>query len=357
MDRTLFKTLIAYSAALLFIYLLFTILSPLLAMLVWAGAIGVITFPVYERVLTACKGHEIIAAALMTTAVVLAVIVPLIGLIFSLSGEVARAYQFLERATADPAVFTPATILNHPALTPWLERLRRLTGPLDMDLESIMLAAFKKGLSAMLNYSTDIVKNFFEFLFKLVLILITLFFIYKDGRRGLQTFWQVLPVGEELRKTITGTITRVLGAVMFGVIMTCMVQGTLGGLGFWIAGLPSPLLFGTLMAIFAPIPFVGTALVWLPGAIYLLLQGQTLPGILLIAWGALVVGSIDNILRPIFISGKAKLPILVIVFGVLGGFLAFGLSGVVAGPVILALALVFLDTCRGEKATTDVTSA
>jgi predicted PurR-regulated permease PerM len=269
---------------------------------------------------------------------------------------VARAYQFLELAATDPAGFTPANILNHPSLSPWLERLRRLTTPLEMDLESMMLAAFKKGLSALLNYSTDIVKNFFEFLFKLILMLITLFFTYKDGRRWLQAFWQVAPIAEELKKTITGTVTRVLGAVMFGVIMTCMVQGALGGLGFWVAGLPSPLLFGTLMAIFAPIPLVGTALVWLPGAAYLLIQGQTLPGILLIAWGALVVGSIDNILRPLFISGRAHLPILMIVFGVLGGFLAFGLSGLVAGPVILALAPVFLETCRVEKTTPDGSS-
>jgi predicted PurR-regulated permease PerM len=133
---------------------------------------------------------------------------------------------------------------------------------------------------------------------------------------------------------------------MYGVILTCLVQGTLGGLGFWVAGLPSPFLFGTLMAICAPIPLIGTALVWLPGAIYLLMQGQMLHGLLLIAWGVLVVSSIDNIIRPLFISGKAKLPILVIVFGVLGGIWAFGLSGVVAGPVILAIIMVFFDACR-----------
>jgi len=142
----------------------------------------------------------------------------------------------------------------------------------------------------------------------------------------------------------------VLGAVMYGVILTCLAQGALGGLGFWVAGLPSPLLFGTLMAICAPIPFVGTALIWLPGAIYLLIQGQMLPGLLLIAWGVLAVSSIDNILRPLFISGKAKLPILVIVFGVLGGILAFGLSGLVAGPVVLAIIMVFFDAAREEPA-------
>jgi predicted PurR-regulated permease PerM len=216
----------------------------------------------------------------------------------------------------------------------------------------MVLPTIKKGLAAMLNYSTGIVKDFFGFLFKLVLMLITLYFIYKDGPRSLKAFWQVVPIGDGVRKTITETVSRVLGAVMFGVIMTCMVQGALGGLGFWVAGLPSPLMFGTLMALCAPIPFVGTALIWLPGAVYLLTQGQTMPGILLIAWGALAVGCIDNILRPLFISGRAKLPILVIVFGVLGGFLAFGLSGVVAGPVILALVLVFLDTCRSVRVDT-----
>jgi len=353
MDRPLFITLIAYSTTLLFIYLLFTILSPFLAMLVWAGAVGVITYPLYRRLLARCNGREITAAALMTTAVVLALIVPLVGLIFTLSQEVTQAYQYLERTTSGGAAFAPAEIMNHPALAPWLERIRPLTALFQLELEPMILPAFKKGLAVMLNHSTGIMKDFFGFLFKLTLMLITLFFIYKDGARSLQAFWQVVPINEKLKETIIETVSRVLGAVMFGVIMTCMVQGTLGGLGFWVAGLPSPFLFGTLMAIFAPIPFVGTALIWLPGAAYLLVQGQIMAGILLIAWGALAVGSIDNILRPLFISGRAHLPILVIVFGVLGGFLAFGLSGVVAGPVILALVLVFFDTCREETAAAD----
>jgi predicted PurR-regulated permease PerM len=353
MDRILLKTLTAYSAALLFCYLLYTILSPFLAVLVWAGAVGVITYPLYARLLVRCNGRDITAATLMTTAVVLALIVPLVGLIFTLSREVALVYQYLEQTSTGTAGLVPHRILSHPALAPVLERLRPLIGTFELDLESMILPAFKKVLAAMLNYSTGIVKDFFQFLFKLILMLITLFFMYKDGPRALQAFWQVVPVDGKLRDTIKDTVTRVLGAVVYGVIMTCMVQGALGGLGFWVAGLPSPLLFGTLMAICASIPLVGTALIWLPGAAYLLVQGQTLPGILLIVWGALAVGGIDNVLRPLFISGKAKLPILVIVFGVLGGFLAFGLSGVVAGPVILALALVFFDTCRAETADAD----
>ena len=346
MDRTLFITLLAYTVTVLFMYLLFSILSPFLALLVWAGAIGIITYPLYEKLLARCHGREITAAALMTTAVVLALIVPLLGLLFSLTQEAALVYQYLGRASSGTSGLALADILNHPSVAIWREKLRPLTDSLDLELNAMVLQAIKKGVAFILNYSSSIVKNFLGFIFKVVLMLITLFFIYKDGAHFLQRFWLTVPLRETLRTAISATVTRVLGAVVYGVILTCLAQGALGGLGFWVAGLPSPFLSGTLMAICAPIPFVGTALIWLPGAIYLLLQGQMLPGLLLIAWGVLVVSSIDNIFRPMFISGKAKLPILLIVFGVLGGIWAFGLSGLVAGPVILAVIMVFFDACR-----------
>lgn len=352
MDRTLFNTLLAYSVAVLSMYLLYSILSPFLALIVWAGAIGIITYPLYEKLLAHYHGREIASAALMTTAVVLALVVPLLGLVFTLSREATLAYHYLERASSGASGLTLDGMLNHPMVAIVRNKVEPLTGRLDLELNEMVLPAIKKGVASILNYSTDIAKNFLGFLFKLGLMLITLFFIYKDGMYFLQRFWQVVPIRQTLRATISTTVTRVLGAVMYGVILTCIVQGTLGGLGFWVAGLPSPFLFGTLMAIFAPIPFIGTALVWLPGAIYLLMQGEILYGILLIAWGGLVVGTIDNVIRPLFISGKAKLPILLIVFGVLGGVLAFGLTGVVAGPVILAIIMVFFDA--GREATTQV---
>lgn len=350
MDRSLFLTLMTYSAALLFLYLFFTILSPFLSVLVWAGAIGTISHPLYRRLLGRLQGREILAAGLMTTAVVLAIVVPLVGVIFTLSHEAALAYQYLETITAGPSGLAMDELLCHPVLAPLVERLQPLLLQLNLDLEPMVMPAVKSGLSAMLNYSTGIVKNFFEFLFKLVLMVITLFFIYRDGRRFLEHFWAILGIRDSLRDTITETMTRVLGAVMYGVILTCMVQGALGGLGFWVTGLPSPFLFGTLMAICAPIPFIGTALIWAPGATYLLLQGKTMTGLLLIAWGVVAVSSIDNVIRPLFISGRAKLPILLIVFGVIGGLLAFGLAGVVAGPIILAVSLVFFEVYRTETA-------
>ena len=349
MDRTLYKTLLAYSFALLLAYLLFTILAPFLGALIWACAIGIITLPLYERLLAFCKGHQVVAAALLTAAVVLAVIIPFIGLIFTLSREAALAYQFLENATASGYNAALSNLLNHPAVSPVTERARPLLSALNLDLDAMLLPAIKKGFAALLEYSTGILKNIFGFLFSLVLMVITLFFFYLDGSGFFERFWLVVSIRSSLRATLLETVKRVLGAVMYGIILTCLVQGTLGGLGFWAAGLPSPVLFGALMSVAALIPLIGTALIWLPGVLYLLLHDQLLPGLLLAAWGVLVVSSIDNIIRPLFISGFARLHILIIVLGVLGGVLAFGITGVVAGPMILALALVFFEEYRREQ--------
>lgn len=349
MDRTLYRTLSAYTFALLLAYLLFIILAPFLPALIWAGAISIITLPLYEKLLAICKGQEITAAALLTGAVVLAVVIPLIGMIFVLSREAALAYHFLENVTASGYNVALSNLLQHPAVSPLMEKIRPLLSSLSLDLDAMLLPAVKKALATLLNYSTGILKNFFGFLFNLVLMVITLFFCYKDGTRFFERFWLIVTIRPGLKATIIETIHRVLGAVMCGIVLTCMVQGTLGGIGFWVAGLPSPLLFGALMAVCAVIPLIGTALVWLPGAIYLLLHGQTLAALLLAVWGVVAVSSIDNILRPLFISGIAKLHILIIVLGVLGGILAFGITGVIAGPMILALALVFFEEYRRER--------
>jgi predicted PurR-regulated permease PerM len=346
MDRPLLNTLMGYTFILLLLFLLYTILAPFLGVLVWAGAISVISYPLYEKLLARCHGHRLVAAFLLTAAVVLAVILPMVGLVLSLSHEAALAYQYLENVSATGYSLDPGVFLNHPLVLPWLERIRPLTSPLNLDLDTMLLPTVKKGLAGLLNYSTGLVRNFVGMMFKLVLLVIMLFFFYKDGVRFLDAFWPGIAVRESLRMKIVAMTSRVLEAVMYGIFLTCLVQGALGGFGFWVAGLPSPLLFGALMAVCAMIPVIGTALVWLPGAAYLFMHGQTIAALLLTVWCVVAVSGIDNVIRPLFISGFARLHILIIVLGVLGGLLAFGVSGVIIGPLILALALVFFDEFR-----------
>jgi len=187
------------------------------------------------------------------------------------------------------------------------------------------------------------VKNFISFLVKLILTVITLFFIYKDWGHFQQEFWSIIPLKKADCDLLENTIKRILKAVIFGIVLTCLVQGVLGGIGFWFSGLPLPLLFGAIMALCALIPFVGTALVWLPAVCYLLLQGEVTKGIILLLWGLFIVGTIDNFIRPIFISSKAGTPVLLIALGALGGLVAFGPSGMVFGPVLLVLLRALYD--------------
>jgi predicted PurR-regulated permease PerM len=122
-----------------------------------------------------------------------------------------------------------------------------------------------------------------------------------------------------------------------GIGLTALVQGALVGVGFWIAGLPSPLVFGVVAALFALVPLVGTTIVWAPGAIFLALQGDYGHSIFLALWGVIVVGMVDNFLRPLLISGRAEVPTLAVFVGVMGGLSAFGFIGLFLGPIVLGL--------------------
>jgi predicted PurR-regulated permease PerM len=349
MDRNVFWALIAYTFALLFLYLLFLILAPFGISLVWATVIGVATFPLYERLRARFRGWDGAASAAMTLLVFLVFILPAVGLVILLAGEAADAYRVLEAATAGGKVPAQEAIRSHPFTGPWFARLESLLGTFNVDARADLLPAVKKAVSSLLGYASGALKDLFVTLFHILLMLVLLFFIYRDGARFQREFWSVIPLPGDDKKALKEILSRVLTAGVFGILGTCIAQGILGGIGFWIGGLPSPVLFGSLMAIAALVPFVGTALFWVPGAIYLLLAGKTVKGIFLLVWGMLVVGSADNVIRPLLIGGKADLPFSLMALGVIGGFAAFGLVGVVIGPVLLSLFLVFFEMYKARE--------
>ncbi|ABB31392.1 protein of unknown function UPF0118 [Geobacter metallireducens RCH3] len=351
MDRGHFYALVAFSFCAILGYVVYAIVSPFLNSLGWAAVIGILTFPIYRRLRAGLGARDTLAAGLMTPATVLTLVVPFVGLTFFLVQEAAVAYGFLEKIAADGGESLVMSIQNHPVVKPWIARIEAYTGPLGFEIDTRFLPEMKEVAARVLNYSKEIVKNVFIFSIKLLLMVITLFFIYRDGERVQRHALAVIPLTEANKQILTDTVRRVLKAVMYGVFLTCLVQGALGGIGFWAAGLPSPLLFGAIMAVCALIPVVGTGLIWLPAAIYLLANGEVVKGIGLIIWGFVAVSSIDNVIRPFFISGRAKLPVLVIAIGGLGGLASFGLLGAVAGPIVLALFLALFEMYRDEVET------
>lgn len=341
MDPKVFWALVAYTFALLFLYLLYLLMAPFGTSLIWATVVGIATFPLYERLRERFRGRDGAASAVMTLLVLLVFVLPTVGLVVLLAGEASDTYRVLESAAQSGKVPGFDTIRAHPSFGPWVARGESILQFFNVDLGAGLLPAAKQAVSSLLGFARGLLKNVFISLFNLLLMLVILFFIYRDGRRLQEEFWTVIPLPVADKKLLKENLSRVLTAGVIGILGTCIAQGILGGIGFWIGGLPSPVLFGSLMAIAALVPFVGTAMFWLPGGIYLLLAGKIAKGIFLLAWGVLVVGSADNVIRPLLIGGRAELPFSLMALGALGGFAAFGLIGVVIGPVLISLSLVF----------------
>jgi predicted PurR-regulated permease PerM len=183
-----------------------------------------------------------------------------------------------------------------------------------------------------------------------VLMLFVLFFVLRDGPSVAQQVVQMLPIEDRRRARLWQHLADVTRAVFLGIGLTALVQGMLVGVGFWIAGLPSPLVFGVVAALVALIPMVGSALVWVPGALFLAARGEYGYAIFLAAWGAVVVGMVDNFLRPMLISGRADVPTLAVFVGVMGGLAAFGFIGLFVGPIVLGLLVALFRYEREELA-------
>lgn len=343
MDRRLFFTLMGLCFLLGFLYLVYCILAPFFDTLGWASVIGISTFPLYRRLRKRLPGRGTIAASIMTPLVVMTLVFPFVLFVFLLGGEVTRVYEYLEKLATGGGPDILTALSRNSFIKPFIDRFQPLLHMLDIEIGTTVLPALKKLATFLLGYSTAIIKNFFLMIIKLMLMVVTLFFLYRDGETFLHRFLSVLPLEEAETEDLLETVRRVIAAVIYGILLTCLVQGALGGLGFWFSGLPSPILFGAFMAVAALVPLVGTALIWLPGALWLIAQGDLMKGVILICWGMFVVGMIDNILRPLFISGRAHLSLFVIALGVLGGVFAFGPLGVVTGPIVLALFLSIFE--------------
>lgn len=191
------------------------------------------------------------------------------------------------------------------------------------------------------NVLSTIVKTFF--------VVITMYYLFRDGDEIVKALPAALPFSTDQSEALLARINQVISASVYGVVTIALLQGLLGGLAFWILGVPSPILWAAVMAFICMIPVAGSFLVWLPAALYLMVTGHLTKGILLIIWGALVISTIDNFLRPKLIKNQTKLHELFVFFSVLGGMSVFGLLGIVLGPVVLAITLGLLDTFKVQS--------
>ncbi|GAB7524145.1 AI-2E family transporter [Paraburkholderia sp. 2C] len=311
----------------------YVVLYPFLVPLAWGTIIAYVTWPAYRRLRALMRGRASASALLLTIIVAAALVLPLIWLTMLLRGEMVAAYE----AVAGYLANGPPRLPEFIARIPWLGRsLQELLNQVSADPTAFraQLAEWARQWTGQIG---QLIGSVGRNATKLGFALLTLFFMYRDGESALNQLRGLLRrfLGDRLDAyfaSIGGTIK----AVVYGLVLTALVQGTLAGLGYWVAGMRAPVLLAALTALIALVPF-GTPFVWGSIGIWLLVTGHTLAGVGLLLWGALVVSSVDNLIRPLVISSATRIPFLLVVFGVLGGLAAFGLIGLFIGPVILAV--------------------
>ncbi|WIM06256.1 MAG: AI-2E family transporter [Candidatus Nitricoxidivorans perseverans] len=309
------------------------VMAPFLAPLAWAGVLAYASWPLMVRLRRRCGGRDTLAASLATVLAGLTLIVPLVWLLWLAQNEVGRLYPAMQSFVAAPPEL-PGWLSGVPWLGDWLAQKR---AELLADPQGL-IAATKNWFTDHAGEAAALAGGLGKNLAKLALALMILFFFYRDGARMVSELRHVLArfLGPRVNAYLAA-IGATTSAVVYGFLLTALAQGALAGLGYWVAGLGSPVMLGVITALFALIPFA-TPLAWGSAGAWLLLQGETGPAIGVWLWGAAVVSQIDNVLRPMFISSIGDIPFLVVLFGVLGGILAFGLVGLFAGPVVLAVA-------------------
>jgi predicted PurR-regulated permease PerM len=329
-------------------YLVWRIVSPLWQPLAWALLLGSLLAPLNVRVAARVGGRMRLASSITLLAAVLLFILPLA----TVAGAVAaQAAQLLHRLNGQmPDVSRGLSVdLAH---LPWLERglawVDANTTISLAQLEGWLLEGSKRLLETLVSSGSTFVMGALGTAASFVLMLFVLFFVLRDGPAVAQQVVRMLPIEGRRRARLWQHLADVTRAVFLGIGLTALVQGILVGVGFWIAGLPSPLVFGVVATLVALIPMVGSALVWVPGTLFLAARGEYGHAIFLAIWGAVVVGMVDNFLRPMLISGRADVPTLAVFVGVMGGLAAFGFIGLFLGPIVLGL-LVALFRYESEE--------
>jgi predicted PurR-regulated permease PerM len=318
-------------------YLVWRIVTPLWEPLLWAVLLGALLAPWNLRLTRRLRGRAQLASSITTALTVLLFILPVLAAGGAVAAEAAQLLRRLERRVPEIPKASEIDLSS----VPWLEdalawlgdntsiSLAQLQGWLTEGLQRVLQVLMKSGGSVVMSALGTVVS--------FVVMLFVLFFVLRDGPALAQQVVRMLPIEQRRRTLLWQHLSDVTRAVFLGIGLTALAQGALLGVGFWIAGLPSPLVFGVLGVILALIPMVGPALLWVPAAIWLAIQGHHGYAIFMALWGAVVVSLVDNLLRPLLISGRAEVPTLAVFVGVMGGLAAFGFIGLFVGPIVLGL--------------------
>ena len=313
----------------------FWIISPFFGAVFWAMVLALMFMPVHRRLCARLRGRDTLAALGTLLFCMVIVVVPMIFVVGAMVDEATSFTQRLRTGEFNPRTYFEQ-IQN--ALPGWSRDLLGRFGLFNaQDVVDKLTAAVVQGGQALTARALAIGQNTLMLLVNLGIMLYLLFFFLRDGRDLAQTIRRAVPMQRQHTDFLLSKFATVVRATVKGTVVVALVQGMLGGVAFAFLGIHGAVLWGVVMSVLSLLPAVGAALVWAPVAIYLIATGSMIEGLGLAAWGAGVMGMVDNLLRPILVGKETKLPDYLVLLSTIGGLSIFGLNGFVIGPAIAAL--------------------
>jgi len=334
-DKTFLLLLLLVSLA------FFWVLWPFYGAVFWGAVFALMFSPLFLYLLKKMPQKRTLAALLTISIILVLVILP-VGLVsVLLTQEAASVYQ---RVQSGDLSFSRYFQQVYDALPAWITGMLERLGLNNLGLIQVRVAeSLTKGSQFIATQALNIGQNAFDFFVSFFIMLYLLFFFLRDGAALSRRIREAIPMDAGIKYNLFSKFATVIRATVKGNIAVAMLQGTLGGLIFWFLGIHAPVLWGTMMAFLSLLPAVGAALVWIPVAIYFLATGSIWQGVVLIAFGVLVIGLVDNVLRPVLVGKDTKMPDYVVLVSTIGGMSLFGLNGFVIGPVIAAMFMAAWD--------------
>jgi len=332
MDFQKVRTKFFFGLILIFAVAFFYIIAPYSYPIFWAAIFAIMFYPLYKFVLQHIKMPSL-SAGITTVIAFVAVLLPLFGVGMLLIREASDLYTEItntEQLMSLEGIQGSASSL--PYIGPYIEE------NLDQITANITTGAKNVSIWIVKNLGT-ITQSSFQFFFMLFIMFYTLFYFLKDGKEILHKLLYLSPLGDEYEEMLYERFTSTARATLKGTFIIGGIQGTLGGILFWLTGIEGALIWGVLMIFLSIIPAAGSALVWVPAGIIMLLLGNTWEGLTILLFGGLVISTIDNLLRPALVGRDIQMHSLLVLFSTLGGITIFGITGFVIGPVITALFL------------------
>ncbi len=336
--------LLLAAVSILFLWVVWPFIGPVM----WSALAAIMFQPLYRWSLRICRGKRNLAALLALLIIFVAVLLPALWVGSIVATELVGIVNFLRENPVDLVQWFEAVLM---AMPDWLQRIAAEEGWTDFSvMQSRLQSFFSDSAGVIAQEAFSIGSGALGFVLSFSVGLYILFFLLRDGKRIGETILHSAPVERDIADRLADRFLGIVRAVIKGSGVVGLVQGTVGGIVLWIAGVPSPLLLGVLMAVLALIPAVGTALVWVPAGIWLIIAGEVGAGVFVLGAGFVIISSIDNVLRPILVGRDTGIPDWIILVTTLGGISLAGFSGIVLGPLVAGLFLASWSILQEQRA-------